>query len=175
MKKILVTTSVILFILLAIVVAVEVRKAMQADRLKVSFAGIKITGSIAQIIAGNLPVTIGIKINNYTNETYTLQQLSVQLYKAAENASEQDLLIADQSEPLAETFIVHPAKDNDKNVLLLPFTVSTGAFIKAMGKGTTLKDITNWYTGGQLGKKIKVAGYMVAEGIKLSLDNILEI
>ena len=175
MKKILVSASVIFFILLAILIAVEVRKAIKANRLKVSFAGVKITGSITQIMAGSLPIIAGIKINNYTDETYTLQQLYVELYKPTETKGGEDTLIAAQTAPLAETFIIQPSKDNDKNILHIPFTISTGAFIKEMGKGTTLQDILNWYSGGKLGKKIKLLGYLVAEGIKLPLDTILEL
>lgn len=149
------------------------RKYRQAQKL--SFGVDSMTPNIASVAdvskifltGANIPVTLKPAINNFSSSTFKIQQLKLDIY-----SEDGKNLLGSQNLPLNQTAMVKP---NSKTVLSLNYSFNPVAFFNSAGRKLGISEIVNWYTGKTIGIKFKLVGFVVAEGIKVPLDQTITI
>jgi hypothetical protein len=168
--------NIAVFVFLMILVAVGYaywRKYRQAQKLSFGVDGIKPNvSSVADVskillTGANIPVTLKPVINNYSPSTFKIQQLKLDIY-----SEDGKNLLGSQNLPLNSTALVQP---NSKTVLSLNYSFNPVAFFNSAGRKLGISELVDWYTGKSIGIKLKLSGFVVAEGIKVNLDQVITI
>ena len=155
-----------------VTLATNVVKALQASkRVKPRILSFKPNFKISSLFdlsnLRTMPVTVRVGLDNFSSETFKLNQVYFELYDR-----EGVTLLANQTLPLSSSIDLKP---NATTEIDFQLEVNSGEGLRYFKDGVSLKDILSFTTGGQLGKKLLMKGFVVAEGLKADLNEIVEI
>lgn len=170
-KKIALGIGAILLIIITIGAVYFYRKAQAAKQLKITGTRFKLNAQKSDMlgyIAGTpLPITTYLTIGNFSKNSFRLEQINLDIL------SEDGVLIASQSLPLANAEIIKPSENTE---LKLKFDVKALALVKAIAKGSNVLEIlTNYFTTQTFGKKVVLKGSVRAEGLTININETIDI
>ena len=151
------------------------RKATGATRMEFDIDGVNIDVSSFSDLLGfalsGKDSTINIIVSNYSNETYAIDTLYVELYSLPDENG-QSILIGYQTQPVKDIEI----QPMQNTTIALPVFLK-GALIYQLAKQLSLSDLSqfynvlqNYFATGKFGTAIVVKGYAVLKGIKLPFE-----
>lgn len=150
------------------------RKMLQAKSgLKIGldkFRMAKPISSIAEVLTmiKSFNTIITVNFSNFTKNNYTVNQIQLSVYSMS------DQLVAEQTTPLSSPILITPEKVVPTDIA---FSVNGTSALQVAFKGTSLNDLFNFLSNNPkgLGKQLKVKGFVVAEGIKVNVDQIINV
>lgn len=174
-KKAIWIISIILFAVIAVFAVKKGKKVYDAQKLKVGLSGLKLKiSNITDIISGLLSgfsSEITIRLKNFSNSVFTVNQISVDIYAL------NDVLIANQLIPLNQPINIQPNQNTD---LVLSYNITPEGIINILKQvkdtGKNYKALLEDYLLTKtLGTQIKAKGFIVAEGFKVNIDELISI
>lgn len=113
-------------------------------------------------IFGEVLTKVTIIINNYSPETFHVQQLQINVL------GENNEMLAEQQYPIHQPLTIKPNQANKfaLNLLLSPFTLKQ--LIKSAGGIATVG--ANYLVNGKYNIPIQIVGFVRAEGIKIPIN-----
>jgi hypothetical protein len=161
---------VLLIILLSLIVLGQkgwdyYTKYRHAKRLKIGVDSVKLPKLNLTSLFSEVAAVVYLKITNFSESVFELQQIKIEVY------SPNGYLVAEQTEPLAQTIRIEP---NQKNILPLSFLISPTKF-KALIKeaGGVVNVGASYLTEGNYGIPLNLRGFVVAEGVTISVNEKL--
>ncbi len=151
------------------------KKATGAARMEFDIDGVNIDVNSFNDLLGfalsGKDSTINIIVSNYSDETYKIDTLYVELYSLPD-ANGQSVLVGYQTEPVKDIEIF-PMQNT---AVALPIFLK-GALIYQLANQLGLSNLSqfynvlqNYFATGKLGTAIVVKGYAVVKGIKLPFE-----
>jgi hypothetical protein len=168
MKKkeaIVITIGVVFLVLLTILFIYLVRKGSAASKIEISSISGKLDTRASSI--GNIVVDARIVLSNYSSERIVLNQAKLDVFTVDE-----ENLIGSQSQPLGENLYIEPKANS---ILNLRFNVNPKNLVDTVSNNTNVTQVINYAFGAKLGKKIKLKGYVIGEGVKVNINEEVEI
>jgi len=115
-------------------------------------------------------VSVNILLKNFSEMNVNINQLKVDLY------TQNDIFLSGQPEPLTEPIKLNANQNTPVN---FKYTLSPSAIIllaKNSGIDKNLLEIANNYLDtGTIGAKIKLKGFVTAEGLTVKINEIVEV
>jgi Sec-independent protein translocase protein TatA len=145
-------------------------KAIHAKRLKFSLDSFEFTNGISLTnLASGVPTKVFQKIANFSPSTFTISQINIDVF------DQQGNLLAEQSNPLAEGQAIEIAPQKS-TILTLSYVLSAQK-LKQLAKksGGVLRIIKRFLSRGDYGMTIVLKGFVVAEGIKIDINETMAI
>jgi hypothetical protein len=167
MKKMVVLMIVVALILLGKKGYGYVRKFRHSKRLKVGFSGVKFPKLKLRSLVSDVPVSIGLIIGNFSPSVFTISQISIDVF------DEENNLIAKPQSPLSESIQLDP---NQNNTFPLSYFISAQKIKQIITKAGGITTVgTNYLTSGSYGILLKLKGFVVAEGLKIEIDEMITV
>ena len=166
--------------IIAIVVAVGIyltRFASHAKRLFVDVSSVKpVAISSMTDLLGGFKLNVGVLLKNFSPTGYNVEQMKINLYTTTENGT----TLASQPAPLQEAKYVEA---NKNTTLDMEFDANINGFadllinqVKEVNSwDEALSRLMNWVTTGKLGVTVRAKGFVVAEGVKIDIDQKVDI
>jgi hypothetical protein len=135
------------------------------DSIKPNFK----TSDIISIIAGggSIPTTVTALIKNFSPATFTIKQMQLDIFSEDGKQS-----FGSQTLPLSAKKTVDP---NSNTPIELKYNINPIAFLDSEGKKLSIQDLAKWFTGQQIGVKLLLKGFVVAEGFKVNINEVITI
>lgn len=150
------------------------KKIIQAkDGLKISLGKFRMEkpiSSLAEVFTmfKSFNTIITVDFSNFTKNNYTINQIQLEIYSMS------DQLVASQASPISSPIVVKPQVVSSADVV---FAINGTSALQLAFKGTSLNDLFNFLSNNPkgLGKQLKAKGFIVAEGIKVKVDQIINV
>ena len=141
------------------------RLGFGVDSIKPNFK----TSDLISIIAGggSIPTTVTALVKNFSPATFTIKQLQLDIYSEDGKQS-----FGSQTLPLSAKKTVDP---NSNTPIELKYSINPIAFLDSEGKKLGLSDLAKWFTGQKIGVKLLLKGFVVAEGFKVDINEVITI
>lgn len=141
-----------------------------ARKLKVFFDSFKFDSyklvDIPSIYLNGLNATCNILVQNFSNLSFNVTQISVDVYTL------DDVSLASQKNPMSEPISV---KANSNTIIPIKYNISRSG-VMALMKDTNFFTILKNYIGkGIFDKKVKIKGFVVANNINVPIEETIDI
>ncbi|MGB0525282.1 MAG: hypothetical protein ACPGJS_20075 [Flammeovirgaceae bacterium] len=171
LKKVLkIGVSAIIFIVVVTVLSKLWKGAQASKRLKAEILSIKPElefNKITDLISlRSFPIVTRIGINNFSNETFTLNQIYVEAY------TPEGEFLANQTMPIPSNVELGP---NTTTAIDIKLELNSRNSINFIKEGKRLSDFLRLVAGGELGKQVRIKGFIVAEGLKAPIDELVNV
>lgn len=144
-----------------------VRKYRHSKRLKISFKGIDFPKLKLTSLISDVPTSVGLNIGNFSPSDFELSQISIDVY------DEQDNLIAEPRSPLSKPIKLKP---NQNNTFPLAYLISAQKIKQIIRNAGGIATVgTNYLTSGSYGILLKLKGFVVAEGLKIEINETITV
>lgn len=162
MKK----TLKILLIICIVAILVQgtrlLRKFHHANRLKINVKRFRLIN-----ISSEISSSIILEVGNFSKSTFKINQVSIEVFtKSGE-------ILARPKAPLSKPFKLKP---NQNNELPIDFQISTPVVLselKRMGGITSV--LSNFLTSGKYGLELQLRGFIVAQNIKIDINQTINV
>ncbi len=144
-----------------------IQKFRHAKRLKISVEGIRFPKLSLKNLIGDIALKVRLNLANFSPSSFNLEQVSVDVFN---KAGEQ---IGTQQNPLREPILIN---SNQNNLVTTDYLISSSAIrnlIRDAGGGGAVA--SNYLTEGKYGIPILLKGFVVAEGVKVEVNEKLEV
>lgn len=162
MKKILV--GILLFSLLVVGVkgVALYKKFRHSNRLKVRVRKFKLMN-----LSSEIDSNIVLEIGNFSKSTFKINQVSFEVF------TQSGEILARQKAPLQNPITLQP---NQNNIIPIAFTINRYVALSELKKiGGTSSVIANFLTDGKHNLKLNLKGFVVAENIKININQTLNV
>jgi hypothetical protein len=167
MKKIVVLMIIVALILLGKKGYGYVRKFRHSKRLKVGFSGINFPKLKLSNLISDVPVSVGLNIGNFSPSVFTISQISIDVLDNENN------LIAEPQSPLSQSIQLDP---NQNNTFPLSYLISTQKIKQIIKKAGGIASVgANYLTSGSYGIPLLLKGFVVAEGLKIEINQSITV
>jgi len=110
---------------------------------------------------------IQIEIGNFSASTFRIDQVSLELFTPSGE------ILARQKAPLFKSIVLKP---NQNNVLPIDFAISTSVAVKELNRiGGVSSVIANFLTDNKHGLKLSLRGFVVAENVKIDINQTINV
>ena len=145
------------------------KKGSHARRLYVDVGDMKPVGTdISAFLGTSFDMKVDVKLQNYSSSAFNIEQLKIDIY------TDNDVKLASQKEPLSEVYTVEP---NANNTLTIDMQASLHGIADILTKSGLIDNtaeavtrLVDWVTTGNLGLEVKAKGFVVAEGVKININ-----
>lgn len=147
------------------------KKYQAFKKTKIETDSFKITNQLSdvtKVLSGGFDARYKLKIGNFSNETLKIEQVSIDVFTT------KDVLLANQVEPLKSPVDILP---NQNNIITVNYNIKLSGMLDALKDVgiTNAWDVLNKVMSGKLGIKLHLVGFVVAEGIKIPIDNLIDV
>lgn len=154
--------SVLAITLLVVLAAPKLIKLLNARNLKFDIGAIQFPTLKLQNLIDDIETKVEVIIKNFSNSVFDIDQISIDVF------SEKGTLIAEQKEPLYQGIRIRP-KGN--SIIPLTYLISSQNMRKLVkDSGGAIEVGTRRLTHGEYGIKINLKGFVIAEGIKVDIN-----
>lgn len=143
-----------------------IRLYYSAKKLSVTVDSFKLMSKLEDILSG-FTLRFRLNLGNYSNSTFVISQIKIDAFTQA------DVALASQKSPLAAPISILP---NQNNYPEFDFDFSNSGLANLiLGGGNLLQMAQNFFVNGKFGMQIKLKGFVVAEGFKVDINQIVNI
>ena len=144
-----------------------VRKFRHSKRLKVAFSGIKFPKLKLSNLISDVPVSVGLNIGNFSPSVFTISQINIDVLDQENN------LIAEPQSPISQSIQLDP---NQNNTFPLSYLISAQKIKQIIQKAGGIASVgTNYLTSGSYGIPLLLKGFVVAEGLKIEINEAITV
>lgn len=148
-----------------------------AKRLFVGVSSIKPqSGQNIASFLGGVKLDVSVLLKNFSPSAFNVEQMKIDIYTTTGN----EVKLAGQPAPLDENVTVNPETNTELN---LTFDGSIHGFVDLLKNQVSginswsdaLSRLEQWLTTGELGATVKAKGFVVAEGVKIDINQTVNI
>lgn len=159
--------SVLAITILVVLAAPKLIKLLNARNLKLDIGAIQFPALKLQNLIDDIETKVEVIIKNFSNSVFEIEQISIDVF------SEKGTLIAEQKEPLTQLLRIRP-KGN--SIIPLSYLISSQSIRKLVkDSGGAFEVGTRRLTQGEYGMKLNLKGFVIAEGIKVDINEIVTV
>jgi hypothetical protein len=166
-------TTIVIFIVLFLTVGRKVLNLKKLEYSGISFKFEQYPTSVVDLLMSDFIAKVILKIQNFSNIDYTIQQSALQIYSKKGN------LIATPNEPIETGFILKananneiPARYKFDYTNILTLIEDNGL---ASSVSSALNVIKNFFTSKTLGTDLIIKGFIVSDGITININQTISV
>lgn len=162
MKKIIGLISVLVFLLLSKKGWSFYKKFRDSKKLDIGVESIKLPKLKTSHLFEDITANVVVFINNFSQSLFDLKQIKVDIFSTSGE------LVAQQTEPISGGLVVRP---NQKSLLPLSFLISSHHINRLIDESGGIVNVgANFLSTNQYGIKLRLKGFVEAEGFTIPID-----
>ena len=162
MRKLITLVIVIVLIVLGRKGYSYVKKYRHSKRIKVGVDGVSFPKLKLTNLIGEIATSIKLNIGNFSPSKFEVQQISIDVFDGKGN------LIASPQNPLREPISIEPSQNN---IFPLTYLLSSQQLKQIIRQAGGVANVgANYLTTGNYGIPLLLKGFVVAEGLKVDIN-----
>lgn len=142
-------------------------KLLNAKNLKVDIGAIQFPTLSLQNLVSDIETTVEVVIKNFSNSVFNIQQISIDVFSSSGE------LIAEQKEPIQNVVII---EQKENSSFFLDYLISSSKLRRLIKEsGGALLVGSNRLANGEYGIKLNLKGFVIAEGIKVDINEMVTV
>jgi len=144
-----------------------IQKIRDAKRLKFGVESVDFPKLNLSSLLSSIETNVELLINNFSGSTFNIEQISIEVL------SPSGKVVAEQKQPLSESFEIAP---NQNNLLPLSFLISSQNLKLLVRESGGIANVgASFITTGSYGISLRLQGFVVADGVTIDIDEKLTV
>jgi hypothetical protein len=162
MRKLLTLVVIVVLVVLGRKGFTYIRKYRHSKRIKIGVEGVSFPRLKLTNLIGEIATSIKLNIGNFSPSKFEIQQISIDVY------DQQGNLIAEPQNPLSEPISIAPSQNN---IFPLTYLLSAQKLKQIIRNAGGVANVSaNYLTTGNYGIPLLLKGFVVAEGLKVDIN-----
>jgi len=144
-----------------------IQKIRHAKRLKFGVESVDFPKLNLSSLLSSIETNVELLIKNFSRSTFNIEQIGIEVL------SPSGKVVAEQKQPLSETFKVAP---NQNNLLPLSFLISSQNLKLLISESGGIANVgASFITTGKYGISLLLKGFVVADGVTIDINEQLTV